>query len=217
MTYPIFYTFRRCPYAMRARMAVYKAGIDHEHREVVLRDKPAHMLEISPKGTVPVLLTSDGDVLEESLDIMRWALSRNDPDNWLGPDPETRDALISRNDNEFKGALDRYKYPDRFPDEDTSDAREKGLDILKDLNERLEKNGQLLSSGPSFADIAIFPFVRQFAHVDRDWFNGLDLAPLQTWLENHKTSELFSKIMPKYQKWTPDSDRLVISFETHPA
>lgn len=197
---------------MRARMAVYKAGIDHEHREVVLREKPDHMLEISPKGTIPVLQLPDGTVLEESLDIMHYALAENDPDNWLKPDPDTREALITENDGNFKRNLDRYKYPDRYPDEDTSHARNNGVLFLEKLNQYLSQNRYLLADHISMADIAIFPFIRQFAHIDREWFDTLDLKPLQNWLENHKQSALFTSIMPKYDKWDPGHEPLIKSF-----
>ena len=124
--HPILYSFRRCPYAMRARLALYASGANVELREIVLRDKPAHMLEISPKATVPVLLLQDGKVIDESLDIMIWALGRQDPDEWLASDEVTTQELIKRNDNEFKYALDRYKYPNRYPDEDCSDMFDRG-------------------------------------------------------------------------------------------
>ncbi len=198
---PILYSFRRCPYAMRGRMGLYYAGIICELREVVLRDKPQEMLDISPKGTVPVLQLSDGSILEESLDIMRWALDQNDPDGWRGGDADEINNLIAENDGPFKKALDRYKYPGRYPDEDCSGAREDGEAFLKQLNERLEQHRYLISERISFADIAIFPFIRQFANTDRTWFDGLPYTPLQHWLEAHLQSDLFQAIMPKYDQW----------------
>ncbi len=198
---PVLYSFRRCPYAMRARLALYSSGITVELREIVLRDKPAHMLEISPKGSTPVLLLPNGQVIDESLDIMRWALNQNDPDNLLATDKNETNALITRNDGPFKKALDRYKYPNRYPDEDCSGAQGAGLEILQDLNNRIEKHQNLLSNQVSLADLAIFPFTRQFAHVDRDWFYALPLKPLQNWLKNHLESELFLAIMEKYPVW----------------
>ncbi len=187
-------------------MALYSSGAIVELREIVLRDKPAHMLEISPKGTVPVLLLQDGSVIDESLDIMVWALGRQDPDEWLG---EEDSGLIARNDDEFKYALDRYKYPDRYPEEDCSSMFERGVEILKDLNERIEKNGYLVSDYPTLADYAIFPFIRQFANTDKERFDTLPLKPLQTWLQNHLESEIFSAIMPKFDQWTPDSEAVL--------
>lgn len=209
---PVLYSFRRCPYAMRARMALYSARTDHEHREVVLRDKPEHLIQISPKATVPVLQLPGGDILEESLDIMFWALKKNDPDNWLGQNAEKAHKLISRNDGPFKKFLDRYKYPDRFEEEDSCDAREKGLEILKDLNALIEQNGYLNGDSLSLADIAIFPFIRQFAHVDLNWFNHQPLEPLQNWLEVRKKSRLFEKIMFKTPQWQPKQEPLKIYF-----
>lgn len=205
-TYPILYSFRRCPYAMRARLALYASGAIVELREVVLRDKPDHMLETSPKGTVPVLLLQDGNVVDESLDIMIWALGRQDPEEWLG---EEDGGLIARNDNEFKYALDRYKYPDRYPEEDCSSMFEQGVEILTDLNERIEKNGYLVADYPTLADYAIFPFIRQFANTDRERFEKLPLSALQKWLSDHLNSEMFEAIMPKFEQWTPDSETLL--------
>ncbi|MFP4314128.1 MAG: glutathione S-transferase [Alphaproteobacteria bacterium] len=200
--YPILYTFRRCPYAMRARLALYTARYKVYLREIVLRDKPDHMLEISPKGTVPVLLLPDGSVIEESLEIMGHALKHNDPEGWMDSHAKTTCELINRNDNEFKYALDRYKYPNRYPDEDCSGMFERGAEILGDLNERIDKNGgNLVLSKPTLADIAIFPFIRQFANVDRERFEALPHPALQNWLKTHLDSEIFQAIMPKFKPW----------------
>lgn len=204
---PILYTFRRCPYAMRARMALYAAGQNVICREVVLRDKPSHMLEISPKGTVPVLQLPGGSVIEESLEIMEWALAQADTQNWLDADKEETQSLIMRNDGLFKKALDRYKYPNRFPDEDCSGSFEEGAAVLKDLNERIAANGgYLLTARPTLADFAIFPFIRQFAYTDRDQFHGLGLNALETWLDELINSALFTAIMVKRQKWQEGKD-----------
>jgi glutathione S-transferase len=195
---PILYSFRRCPYAMRARMALFQSGTKLELREIVLRDKPEHMLEISPKGTVPVLQVSETKVIDESFDIMLWALNQNDPDDWLaGHDA----ALIAQNDEEFKAALDRYKYPNRYPDEDCSSARDDGEEFLKLLEARLQNAPYLCGDKKSLADIAIFPFIRQFANVDRDWFYALPYPALQAWLKSHLESDLFIAIMEKYKPW----------------
>ena len=203
------YTFRRCPYAMRGRMGLSIAGVPVQVREVVLRDKPTEMLEASPKGTVPVLLTSSGDIVDESLDVMRWALAQNDPEGWLDADPDTTHELIARNDGPFKRALDRYKYPNRYSDEDLvpGAARASGLEMLQDLDARITaQGGQLVRAERSLADIAIFPFIRQFAHTDMDWFNAQDLPALQAWLEGHKQSSLFKGVMKKYAQWSPGAD-----------
>ncbi|MEM9842272.1 MAG: glutathione S-transferase, partial [Pseudomonadota bacterium] len=203
---PILYSFRRCPYAMRARMAIAAAGLECRLREVVLRDKPAEMLEASPKGTVPVIVESDSTVIEESLDVMAWALARNDAEGWLTPDRgsfEEMADLIAECDGPFKRALDRYKYPNRYDDEGVvrEDQRSIGLHFLETLNARLDGQKQLFGDRVSYADIAIFPFIRQFANTDRAWFDGLDLPHLQTWLEAHLDSPRFKKIMPKFAQW----------------
>lgn len=198
---PILYSFRRCPYAMRARLALYSSGINVKLREVALRDKPAHMLKVSPKGTVPVLFLSDETIIDESIDIMHWALEQNDPKQLLNYDQEQGSKLITCNDTAFKSALDRYKYPNRYPDEDCTNAFDVGINILKDLNTRIEKNGQLMHTEITLPDLAIFPFIRQFAHVDKDRFDALPFKHLQEWLENHKQSTLFNAIMKKYDQW----------------
>ncbi len=193
------YSYRRCPYAMRARMALVSAGIQCDVHEIDFKDKPAHMLEISPKGTVPVLQTEDGQVIEESLDIMLWALSQNDPGNWL----ENKDAalqLIAENDGPFKAALDRYKYPGRFEGEDCSGARDAGEAFLNKINEMISKEGQIFGAKATLADISIFPFIRQFAHVDKAWFDALPLKPLQDWLSGHLESDLFARIFKKQEQ-----------------
>lgn len=202
---PILYSFRRCPYAMRARMALWVAGMAVELREVKLAAKPPELLAASPKGTVPVLVLCDGTVVDESLAIMRWALARHDPEGWLaGDDP----ALIARNDGPFKHHLDRYKYPHRYPDEAAGDEarfrldhRTHGLSVLLDLDARLGMSACLIGDRPTLADIALLPFVRQFANTDRDWFDAQGLPHLQEWLERLLASELFASIMPKFAPW----------------
>lgn len=198
---PVLYSFRRCPYAMRARMALCYAGIRVELREVDLKNKPAALLETSPKGTVPVLVLPDGTVIEESLDIMYWALGKNDPEGWLAADKEETGFLIERNDGVFKNALDRYKYPSRFPDEDCSSAQEECESILKDLDNRLKQNGFLLSPHRTLADIALFPFIRQCAFTDKDRFDALPYKHLQDWLDKNLKSDLFQQVMKKYEVW----------------
>lgn len=205
---PILYTFRRCPYAMRARMALYQSGVECEHREVKLADKPASMLRASPKGTVPVLVLHNGEVIEESLDIMYWALERSDQEKWLRPQTGRSDAmagLIADNDGSFKADLDRYKYPNRYEDVDPLQHRDRGLGFLVRLDSRIREAGHLFGDRTSLADIAIFPFVRQFAHTDIDWFNDLPLPALQTWLAQYLNSELFRAIMAKRPVWV-DAD-----------
>jgi len=190
------YSFRRCPYAMRARMALRYSGVPVEIVEVSLKAKPAEMLAISPKGTVPVL-DADGQVIDESLEIMRWALAQNDPDNWL-LDGDSRIAeLIEANDQVFKVHLNRYKYAERYPEQPMEVYRAEGALFLQRLDELLEGRDYLLAGHPSLADIALLPFVRQFAHVDRDWFAQTPYVRLQAWLQRFLESELFTGIMKK--------------------
>lgn len=197
LTDPILYSFRRCPYAIRARLALAVSETAVEHREVKLRHKPAEMLAASPKGTVPVLVLPDGTVIDESLDIMRWALAGNDPENWLaGDDP----ALIAANDGAFKHHLDRYKYPERYA-ADAVDHRAAALAILQGLEARPGEHAYLTGARFGLADAAILPFVRQFAAVDRDWFAAQDLARVQGWLEALLGSALFARVMVVREPW----------------
>jgi glutathione S-transferase len=202
MVLPILYSYRRCPYAMRARMALWAAGVQLELREVSLRDKPKHLLQISPKATVPVLLLVDGTVLEQSLDIMRWALDKNDPSGWLKGDMVMADSLISVNDGEFKKALDRYKYPERYPEQSALFYREQGEQFLQRLEALLAEHRFLLGDSASMADVAIFPFIRQFAAVDSEWFGQSDYPRLREWLAGWVEGELFAEILQKFPTYT---------------
>ncbi|WP_298304123.1 glutathione S-transferase [uncultured Erythrobacter sp.] len=208
---PILYSFRRCPYAMRARMALWIAGIAVELREVKLASKPQELLKASPKATVPVLDFGDGSVVEESIAIMRWALNQNDPEDWLAGD---NTELIAEADGPFKHHLDRYKYPNRYEDEPSFgevDHQAAGLAILKKWDAKIGENGSLARDSRSLADIALFPFVRQFANHKRDWFDAQDLPHIHPWLDNHLTSDLFAKIMPKFTPWQPDDEPIVFT------
>ncbi|WP_022942414.1 glutathione S-transferase [Psychromonas hadalis] len=198
---PLFYSFRRCPYAMRARLAIACSQQHVTLREIILKDKPNEMLQLSSKGTVPVLQLSDGDVLDESLDIMVWALSRNDPDQWLAGNIHKMIALIDKNDFEFKGWLDKYKYADRFPENSESYYREQCEDFLVQLEQRLLINDYLFSDNIRLADIAIFPFIRQFSAVDKQWFEQSPYPHLQHWLNSLVNSKLFHSVMQKYPIW----------------
>lgn len=196
---PALYTFRRCPYAMRARLALWNSQIKVEVREILLKDKPASMLDYSPKGTVPVLVLSDERVIDESRDIIFWALNENDPSHWLRPDKtEEIQGLLDENDGPFKKHLDQYKYAVRHPEESMEESRKRGEVFLAKLEERLMKNSYLLDDQISVADIAIFPFIRQFAHVDKDWFEQAPYPKLHVWLESFLQSSLFLEIMKKY-------------------
>ena len=199
---PILYSFRRCPYAMRARLGILEAGLKVELREVVLRDKPAEMLEASPKATVPVLILPDGRIVDESRDIIDWALETNPQTGLLDEAPDAQRTLIDRLDDDFKPNLDRYKYPNRYPDEPAADHRKIAMDWIKaHLAPRLAEHTNLFGNGPSFADLASFPFIRQYAHVDRDWFYANAPKPVGDWLLRHIESERFAAIMPKYTQW----------------
>ncbi|WP_164118402.1 glutathione S-transferase [Sphingorhabdus sp. Alg239-R122] len=199
-TLPILYSFRRCPYAMRARMGLLASGTRVELREVLLRDKPQAMLDISPKGTVPVLQLQDGTVLGESIDIMRWALERHDPQGWLRH-RQAACTIIEQIDGPFKHHLDRYKYHTRYENADPEFHRAEALGILQRLNMRLSEHGQLLGSQPTISDYASFPFIRQLANHDRSWFDALPLEALQKWLAGHLASDTFKTIMHKYGQW----------------
>lgn len=205
----VLYTFRRCPYAMRARMALAASQLDFEIREVVLRDKPELMLKASSKGTVPVLLVGE-HVIEESLDILLWALRRNDTLGWLdfpSSDIERMEDLVQLCDKEFKSHLDHYKYADRFPDFPESHYRDLALAFLNNLETRLTANTFLFTDRLSYADIAIFPFVRQFANVDANWFAAQPYPNLQRWLATLLDSHLFNSIMTKYAQWHPSDEK----------
>lgn len=203
---PILYSFRRCPYAMRARMAIAVSGVQVELREVVLRDKPPEMIAVSPKGTVPVLLLSADHVVDESLDIMRWALAQNDTANWLA---HADAGMIAANDGPFKQALDRYKYPHRYGLADGLEHRDAALKHLSDLNDILARQAYLGGRAPAFTDIALFPFVRQFAATDPLWFDALPLPALQAWLNGLLASDLFGQIMARYPKWTAGDETIL--------
>ncbi len=193
---PILYSFRRCPYAIRARMALFYAGIAVEIREVDLKAKPAHLLEISPKGTVPVLYLTNDVVLEESLIIMNWALNQTDPEHWLLASEELEvEELIKWNDGDFKFYLDRYKYADRYPEFSQDYYRDQASGFLIELNERLTRNRYLCGQQISIADVAIFPFIRQFASVDMVWWQHAPFQVVNNWLQGFVESELFALVM----------------------
>ena len=211
---PILYSFRRCPYAIRARMAIAVSGQTCALREVVLRNKPPEMIAVSPKATVPVVVLPDGRVIEESLEIMRWALTRNDPEGWLTPLNDNRDdvdALIAENDGRFKDNLDRYKYPNRYVIADPLHHRAEGAAFLKKLNARLLKTVYLCGDDFTFADAAISPFIRQFANNDRDWFNAQGLSGVQRWLQSILASDRFLAVMEKYPAWESGVDEIAFS------
>jgi glutathione S-transferase len=198
---PILWSFRRCPYAMRARLTILYTGVKVDLRDILLKDKPAEMTEVSPKATVPVLNTGT-TIIEESRDIMLWALNQSDPDGWLDM-PDEGYAMIDTNDGPYKQALDHTKYAVRFPERDASSDRAKASEILHGLNDRLARHVNLFGDAPKLADTAILPFVRQFANTDRDWFNTQDWPHLIRWLTAFETSPSFKTIMAKRPIWAP--------------
>ena len=200
-TRPILYSFRRCPYAMRARLALLASGTICEIREVKLSAKPDALIAVSPKATVPVLALPDGSVIDESLDIMRWALNRDDPEQWLARADET---LIEANDGAFKYHLDRYKYPHRHQS-DPVEHRAAGLIILDSLERILASGPYLGGSERGLTDVALFPFVRQFAETDRAWFDVQTLPRVQHWLGDHLGWTLFERAMVRLEPWRADA------------
>ncbi|WP_420547365.1 glutathione S-transferase [Curvivirga sp.] len=214
---PILYSFRRCPYAMRGRLALYARGINCEIREIELKNKPDEMLNISPKGTVPVLQLIDGTVLEESLDVMLWAVSQDKNTTKIPSIQHPTDdmlALIEKIDGPFKHHLDRYKYENRYEAEGvvSSEHRDANVEILLELNERLSQSQYLFGNDISFADFAIAPFIRQFANTDRNWFDQQTFPNLINWLDSFCNSAPFLTIMKKRKPWL-DTDK---AFEIFP-
>ena len=197
---PLLFTFRRCPYAIRARLALALARVDYNIIEVDLKNKPERLLQLSPKATVPVLLLADGSLLEQSLDIMLWALQQSDSANVL---PKTdADRVISmqriaENDGPFKQVLDRYKYPERHPEYSANEHQQAATQWIDQWNSALAMHGYFLGSQPSFADYALLPFVRQFAAVNKTYFDELPIEKLQAWLRHLTQTELFKQVMRK--------------------
>ncbi|WP_100410631.1 glutathione S-transferase [Acidovorax sp. 69] len=206
---PVLYSFRRCPYAMRARLALAVSGQVCELREVVLRNKPQGLLQASPKATVPVLVMEDGQVLDQSLAIMRWALGQHDPAHWLVPSEGTEAdmlALITECDGPFKQALDRCKYPGRYPEADAVLARTQAVEWLQALDERLTQRPFLFGVHTALADMAIAPFVRQFAGIDTPWWDAQPWPRLQAWLAQWQASRLFESVMHKLPAWVDGTE-----------
>ena len=207
----VLYSFRRCPYAMRARMALKISGAEFEHREILLRDKPDSMLTGSAKGTVPVFLLENGDVIDESFDLMIWALGENDPGNWLAPGLENMQPIVERVTEDFKYHLDRYKYASRYSkDADRFSVdhthRDEAVKILGEFENRLSKSTYLMGDEPTFADYATFPFIRQFSNVEPDWWNAPEFPLLHAWLSSLINGDLFKSIMQKHPLWAdPES------------
>jgi glutathione S-transferase len=211
MALPVLYSFRRCPYAIRARLAIYASGYQCQLREVFLRDKPAAMIEASPKATVPVLIVADNKIVDQSLDIMLHVLNTHDPMGWLADEADKQQnmlQLIDKTEIEFKPHLDLYKYASRSESPDPEFHRGKACEFLDRLELILSNNNHLFGAKQSLADIAILPFVRQFAQTDRNWFDEQDLLHLHSWLREFEDSDLRSNVMKKYTAWTPGDREL---------
>lgn len=187
---------------MRARMALCACGFEVILREVKLSQKPPALIQVSAKATVPVLVLQDGSVIDESLDIMWWALKQHDPQGWLEEDLNALTLqLIAENDGSFKSSLDRYKYFERYPDSTQLEYRQQGEIFLKKLEGLLERNDYLLASRPTLVDVAVMPFVRQFAGVEPGWFDNSAYNRLKVWLKVFLQSDLFGTVMTRYSFW----------------
>ena len=200
---PILYSFRRCPYAIRARWALISSNIDVELREIVLKDKPNEFLSVSTSGTVPCLQLKK-KIIDESIDIMIWALKKNDPDRWLDM-PAEGYSLIDDVENKFKPNLDKTKYASRYPQNDNKVSRGIAIDYLIDLDKKIEGDF-LFGKHPKLVDVAIFPFVRQFANIDINWFNQFGWKKLKGWLEAFVESRMFDKSQKKFVQWRPNAN-----------
>ncbi|MCW8890879.1 MAG: glutathione S-transferase [Sedimenticola sp.] len=209
---PILYSFRRCPYAIRARLAIAYSGQQTALREVLLKNKPEAFLTCSPKATVPVLQLASGQVIEESLDIMLWALKRNDPAHWLPSTTDEQcqiDQLINENDLQFKPRLDRYKYASGHPEMTEQEHRVAAEPFLLHLEALLCQHRFLVAERVTLADVAIFPFIRQFAGVDQSWFQQAPYPKLRAWLVDWLGNPLFQAVMEKYPPWKEDDSLTV--------
>ncbi|WP_296507772.1 glutathione S-transferase [Rhodoferax sp.] len=216
LSLPVLYTFRRCPYAMRARLAILASGTRVQLREVVLRNKPAALIEASPKATVPVLVLPDGEVIEQSLDIMHWALRSQDPWGWLPTTPQAEQktaALIHQCDVDFKPLLDRYKYPNRFGLADGLVHQAHGAVFLTQLDQHLNDSPFLHGLHWGMADTALAPFVRQFAHTDKAWFTAQNWPALAQWLQAFESSETFTHCMEAHAPWLEGDAPLIFPIQ----
>ncbi|MGO2498533.1 MAG: glutathione S-transferase [Vibrio litoralis] len=203
--FPVLYSLRNCPFAMRARMAIYRSQVPVLLRDIVLSDKPPEMLEVSPKGTVPVVVTSCGTVIEESAEVMLWALSENDPEDLLlSTNPDMLDSmhgLIHQFDTEFKPCLEAYRAAKRYHEPNLVECRQACEKYLCELEVRLTQHSFLMADQESLADLALLPFIRQFARVERQWYLQSPYPKLRQWLNQYLQSKMFSKVMTKHELW----------------
>ncbi|MBD1574144.1 glutathione S-transferase [Vibrio sp. S17_S38] len=215
---PILYSLRNCPFAMRARMAIYQSQLPVLLRDIVLRDKPAEMLVASPKGTVPVLVTSNGEVIEESLEVMLWALSESDPDGLLlASAPEmlvSMLALIHQFDSEFKPCLEAYRAAKRYHEPNLVECRQACEGYISELENRLTQHSFLMAAQESLADLALLPFIRQFARVERQWYLQSPYPKLRHWLDRYLQSRMFSKVMTKHELWLVNRSDVLMESKT---
>ena len=204
-TLPIIYSLRNCPYAMRARLAIFKAKQAVLLRDLVLSNKPAEMIAVSPKGTVPVLVLANGTVIEESLAVMLWALQQTDPDDLLHGQKEgalpAMLLLINKFDNDFKTSLEAYKCAKRYQEDNVAQCRVVCEQYIKQLEQRLTEHRFLMSDKESLADIALVPFIRQFARVERQWYLQSPYPRVRRWLNSYLQSPVFTKVMAKHPLW----------------
>jgi len=217
MSLPILYSLRQCPYAMRARLGLLLAKQTVMLRDIVMKTIPDEMLAVSPKGTVPVLLLDDSTVIDESLDVMIWALNQSDPNNLLYSDKsnayEEMLLLIKRNDTEFVETLNKYKAASRYHDSNEARCRQQCEPFIGYLEQCLTRHNYLMGDSPSLADYAILPFIRQFSRVDRQWYLQAPYPKLQQWLEKHYQNPLFSKAMAKYPQWLECKEDILFGSE----
>ncbi len=211
MDRPVLYSFRRCPYAIRARLAIFVSQYQCQLREVLLRNKPQAMIDASPKATVPVLIEANNNIIDQSLDIMLHVLNIHDPLGWLANEPDKQQdmlCLIDQTETEFKPHLDLYKYASRSENPDPKLHRRRAFEFLNKLEFRLSSNNYLFGNELTLADFAILPFIRQFAQTDRTWFDAQHLPHLHPWLKEFENSDLRSNVMKKYAAWTPGDSEI---------
>lgn len=213
MPLPVLYSLRQCPYAMRARLGLLLAKHSVILRDITMNNIPNEMLVASPKGTVPVLVHDDFSVIDESLDIMIWALKENDPKNLLfSHQPNALEnmlKIIERNDNEFIDSLNKYKAASRYHDNNKISYRQQCEPFIAYLNKNLAKYEYIMGEHPSLVDYALLPFIRQFSRVERQWYIQSPYPYLKSWLNKHYQDPIFSKAMTKYPPWL-DSQEVII-------
>lgn len=214
---PILYSLRNCPYAIRARIGIYRARQKVILRDVKLSNKPKEMISASPKGTVPILVFEQAPVIEQSLEIMLWALRSSDPENLLHQEQDSALgdmlSLIDTFDNQFKSRLEQYKCAKRYHGDNVTESRAACEPYLQDLEQRLNKHQFVISEQESLADLAILPFIRQFARVERQWYLQAPYPKLRHWLNNYLQSKMFSKVMTKHPLWLDTEEIIILSAE----